>query len=47
MILKLFIGKEIHIVMLVMTNGLSKQPCGENNCNYCNKLETKEMKIIG
>jgi len=29
------------------TDGLSRRPCAENNCSYCNKHESREREIIG
>jgi len=28
-------------------DGLSRRPCAENNCSYCNKQESREKEIIG
>jgi len=28
-------------------DGLSRRPCLEDNCNYCNKQESKEREIVG
>jgi len=28
-------------------DGLSRRPCVENNCSYCNKQESREREIIG